>query len=303
MAMTIAFIQQEIEKIKGVTVGPLKQVSIAISNYLPQIIGALVILAAGWLAAVILRKVTGKALRALGLDVVSERVGIMDILQRGGIIKRPSELLGWLIYWLILFSTLVATFNVLGLSMASVLLQAIVTYIPHLLIALLLLGLGFFASRRIDKMVTATAAAFNLPAPDAWGRAAQGLILFVTVVIAMGELNISTRIVNLSFLVLLAVAGIAAAIAFGLGTRRVVEQFTAGQSLCQWLHPGDVVQCHGHDGTIEMIGPTHVNIRTRQGIVALPNTVVLNTTIVKPMQEMLPPSAPKVPALKQKMLS
>src|SRR5688500_12295642 len=113
MATNIAFIQQEIEKIKGVTVGPLKQVSIAISSYLPQIIGAIIILVAGWLAAVILRKVTGKALRALGLDVVSERVGIMDILQRGGIIKRPSELLGWLLYWLILFSTLVATFNVL----------------------------------------------------------------------------------------------------------------------------------------------------------------------------------------------
>jgi len=285
MATKTEILQQEVGKIKDVTVGPLKQASMALSSYMPQIIGALSILVVGWLVALLLRKVTGKGLRALGLDVVLERVGVLDILQRGGIHKRPSELIGWLIYWLILFSTLMATFNVLGLAMASVLLQSIVTYIPHLLIALFLLGLGFFASRYIDTMVTATAAAFDLPAPDAWGRAAQGLILFITVVIALGELGISTRIVNFTFLVLLAVAGIAAAIAFGLGTRRVIEPLAAGQSLRQWLHPGDVVRYDQHDGTIDMIGPTHVHIRTPQGIVAIPNAVMLDATIIKPPRE------------------
>lgn len=302
MATKAELIQQEVGKITDITVGPLKQVSMAISNYLPQIIGALTILVAGCLVAVLLRKVTGKALRALGLDIVSERVGIMDILQRGGIPKRPSELIGWLIYWLILFSTLVATFNVLGLGMASVLLQAIVTYIPHLLTALLLLGLGFFASRRIDQMVTATASAVDLPAPDAWGRAAQGLILFITIVITLGELGISTRIINFSFLVLLAVAGIAAAIAFGLGTRRVVEFLAAGQSLRQWLQPGDVVRYDRYDGTIERVGSTHVHIRTQQGIVAVPNTVMLDATIVKPPREVPPTSTPKASASRQRVV-
>jgi hypothetical protein len=42
-----------------------------------------------------------------------------DVLQRGSIRKRPSELIGTGIYWLILFSALVATFNTLGLNMAS----------------------------------------------------------------------------------------------------------------------------------------------------------------------------------------
>jgi len=301
MATKIAIIQQGVGKIKAITVEPLKQASLAISSYMPQIIGALTILVAGWLVALLLRKVTGKGLRALGLDVVLERVGILDILQRGGIHKRPSELIGWLIYWLILFSTLMATFNVLGLDMASVLLQSIVTYIPHLLIALFLLGLGFFASRYIDTMVTATAAAFDLPAPNAWGRAAQGLILFITVVIALSELGISTRIANFTFLVLLAVAGIAAAIAFGLGTRRVVEPLAAGQSLRQWLHPGDVVRYDQHDGTIEMVGPTHVHIRTRQGIVAIPNAVMLDATIVKPYREVPLPSSSKASAIRQRI--
>lgn len=294
MATRAERIQQEVAVIKGITMDPLKQASVAISSYLPNVIGALVILVVGWLVAALLRKVAGKALRAFGLDVVSERVGITDILLRGGLRKRPSELIGWLIYWLILFSTLVTTFNALGLEMASVLLQSIVTYIPHLLIALLLLGLGFFASRYIDTLVTATAAAFDLPAPDAWGRAAQGLILFITGVVALGELGISTRIVNLSFLVLLAVAGMAAAVACGLGTRRVVEQLAAGQSLRQWLHPGDVVRHDGYEGTIQTVGSTHVHIRTHQGIVAVPNTVMLNATIIKPTQEASLPSATKV---------
>ena len=299
MATKAELIKQEVETIKDVTMGPLQQASRAISSYFPQLIGALVILVIGWLVAVILQKVVGKALRALGFDLVSERMGMTDILQRSGLRKRPSELIGWLIYWLILFSTLVATFNALGLEMASVLLQSIVAYIPRLLIALFLLGLGFLASRYIDTLVTATATAFELPVPHVWGRAAQSVILFMTGVMVLGELGISTRIVSLSFLVLLAVAGIAAAVAFGLGTRSVVEQFAAGQSLRQWLHPGNVIQYDGQEGAIETIGPTHVTIRTHQGIVAIPNTVMLHATIVQPSQAASPPPAPETSTIKQ----
>jgi small-conductance mechanosensitive channel len=289
MATKTELIQQEMGKLKDVTMEPLKQASMAVSSYFPQIMGALTILITGWLVALLLRKMTGKALRALGLDIVLERIGITHILQRSSIHKRPSELMGWLLYWLILFSTLMATFNVLGLSVASVLLQSIVAYIPHLLTALLLLGLGFFASRYIDTMATATASAFDLPVPDAWGRAAQGLIVFITAVITMSELGISTRIVNFSFLVVLAVSGMAAAIAFGLGTRRIIEQFAAGQSLRQWLHPGDLINYDPYVGTIETIGHTHVTIQTSQGIVAIPTTVILSATVIKPIQDAPPP--------------
>jgi len=281
MAIAEALIRQEVETIRDITMGPLQQASRAISGYFPQVLGALGILVVGWLVAVILRKITGKTLRALGLDVISERTGMTDVLQRGGIRKRPSELIGAGIYWLILFSALVATFNTLGLNMASMLLQSIVTYIPHLLIALLLLSLGFFASRYIDTLVTAAAMAFELPVPHAWGRVAQSLILFMAGIMALGELDISTQIVSLSFLVLLGVAGIAAAVAFGLGTRSVVEQLAAGQGLRQFLRPGDVIQYDCHEGTIEAVGYTHVSLRTDQGVVTIPNTVMLNATIVK----------------------
>jgi hypothetical protein len=279
--MAEALIKQEMTMIKDITMGPLQQTSRAISSYFPQVLGALGILVVGWLVAIILRKITGKTLRALGLDVISERTGMTDVLQRGSIRKRPSELIGTGIYWLILFSALVATFNTLGLNMASMLLQSIVTYIPHLLIALLLLSLGFFASRYIDTLVTATATAVDLPAPHAWGRVAQSLILFMAGIMALGELDISTQIFSFSFLVLLGVAGIAAAVAFGLGTRSVVEQLAAGQGLRQCLQPGEVIQYDCHEGTIEAVGYTHINLRTDQGIVVIPNTVMLNATIIK----------------------
>jgi small-conductance mechanosensitive channel len=87
--------------------------------------------------------------------------------------------------------------------------------------------------------------------------------------------------VSLSFLVLLGVAGIAAAVAFGLGTRNVVEQLAAGQGLRQFLQHGDVIQYDCYEGTIETVGYTHVSLRTDQGVVTIPNTVMLNAAIVK----------------------
>jgi len=267
--------------VETVTVVPLQQAYRTIIGYLPQILGALAILLVGWLVAVVLRKVVGKALRAAGLDIISERTGVTAILQRGGVRKRPSELLGWGIYWLLLFSALVATFNALGLEIASMLLRAIVLYIPSILVALLLLGLGFFISRYVDTLVTAGATALNIPFPDVLGRAAQTLIVFITAAMALSELGIATQVVSLGFAVLLGVLGMAAVIAFGLGSKEIAGQLAAGQCLRQTFEPGDEIQYEAYQGIIEAISFTHVSLVTSQGIVTIPNTVFLNTTIIK----------------------
>lgn len=267
--------------VETVTVRPLQQAYRTIIGYLPQILGALAILLVGWLVAVVLRKVVGKALRAAGLDVISERTGVTAMLQRGGVRKRPSELLGWGVYWLLLFSALVATFNALGLEIASTLLRAIVLYIPSILVALLLLSLGFFISRYVDTLVTAAAAALHIPLPDVLGRAAQTLIVFITAAMALSELGIATQVVSLGFAVLLGVLGMAAVIAFGLGSKEIAGQLAAGQCLRQAFQPGDEVRYEAYEGTIQAITFTHVSLVTAQGIVTIPNTVFLNTTIIK----------------------
>ena len=274
------------QSIKAVTVEPLEQAYRTIIEYLPHIVGALAMLLAGWLVATILRKVVGKALRAIGLDVISERTGVIELLQRGGVRKRPAELLGWGVYWLVLFSALVGTFNALGLEIASTLLRAVVLYIPSILVALLLLGLGFFVSRYIDTLATATAATLHLPVPDAWGRAAQTFILFVVGAMVLGQLGIATQVVSLGFVVLMAILGLAAVVAFGLGTKDIAGQLAAGQCLRQLFEPGDGVQYDIYEGTVQQIGFTHVSLQTDQGLVTVPNTVFLNTTIIKrPPQE------------------
>ena len=271
----------KMQAVKTVTVAPLQQAYQIIMGYVPQVLGALAILLVGWLVAIIIRKVAGKALRAAGLDVVSERTGVIAILERGGIRKRPSELMGWGIYWLILFSALVATFNALGLEIASTLLRAIVLYIPSILVALLLLGLGFFASRYVNALAMGAAAALHIPFPEVLGRAAQTLIVFIAATMALNELGIATQVVSLGFVVLLGVLGLAAVIAFGLGSKEIASQLAAGQCLRQTFQPGDAVQYEGYEGTIAAITYSHVSLHTPQGIVTIPNTVFLRTTVIK----------------------
>jgi small-conductance mechanosensitive channel len=271
----------KLQVVKTVTVLPLQQAYQTIIGYLPQVLGALAILLVGWLVAIVIRKVAGKALRAAGLDVISERTGVTGILQRGGIRKRPSELLGWGVYWLILFSALVTTFNALGLEIASALLRVIVLYIPSILVALLLLGLGFFASRYVDALATGAAAALDIPFPDVLGRAAQTLIVFIAATMALNELGIATEVVSLGFVVLLGVLGMAAVIAFGLGSKEIAGQLAAGQCLRQTFKPGDAVQYERYEGTIEAITYSHVSLNTPQGIVIIPNTVFLHTTVIR----------------------
>jgi small-conductance mechanosensitive channel len=107
------------------------------------------------------------------------------------------------------------------------------------------------------------------------------LILFMAAIMVLNELGIATRLVTLSFIVLLAVGGLTAVMAFGLGGKEVAGQLAAGQCLRKLLQPGDVVQYGCYEGTVQEIGYTHVSLVTEQGSVTIPNAIFLNATIIK----------------------
>ena len=62
------------------------------------------------------------------------------------------------------------------------------------------------------------------------------------------------------------------------------------------MHAGDVIQYDQYAGAVVSVGPTHVHLRTEAGIVAIPNTVMLDATIVKTAQE-TPSTAAKASAI------
>lgn len=123
-------------------------------SYLPNILGALVILALGWFASRVVKRIVTSLFAAVGADRLSERAGVDKVLGE----KKLSWLLGFIVYVLILVPVIVAALNALKLDAitqpASEMLNRILGALPHILGAVLVLGLAYLVGKVVAAMVT-----------------------------------------------------------------------------------------------------------------------------------------------------
>ena len=196
---------------------PLRSVLAQIVAFLPRLALALLVIVAGWLLAKAARFALVKALRAINFNVLTERAGLDGFLQQGGIQRDTTDILGVLVYWLVVLAALVAAFNTLGLNYITELLRQVVMFVPRVMVALVILAFGSYFARFIAGAVMAYCRNVGIQDGDLLGRIAQYAIVAFVVLIALEQMQIGGDIVRMSFLIVLAGIVFALALAFGLG--------------------------------------------------------------------------------------
>ena len=190
-----------------------------LGDLLPRLALALVVLIAGWLVAKAVRFAIVRGLRAVNFHVVTERAGLDGFLRDGGIQSDTTEILGVLVYWLVILGALVVGFNTLGLTYVTDLLGRVILFVPKVMVALLILAFGAYFARFIANAITAYCRNVHIQDAELLGRLAQYAIVTFVVLIALDQVNIGGDIVRQSFLIILAGLVFALALAFGLGGR------------------------------------------------------------------------------------
>jgi flagellar biosynthesis protein FliQ len=196
---------------------PLRVFLRQVGDLLPRLLLALLILIAGWLVAKAMRFAIIKGLRAVNFHVVTERAGLDGFLRDGGIESDTTEILGVLVYWLVILGALVVGFNTLGLAYVTDLLGRVILFVPKVMVALLILAFGAYFARFIGNAITAYCRSMHIQDADLLGKLAQYAIVTFVVLIALDQVNIGGDIVRQSFLIVLAGLVFALALAFGLG--------------------------------------------------------------------------------------
>jgi hypothetical protein len=196
---------------------PLRVFMRQVGELLPRLGVALVILIVGWFVAKGARFAIVKGLRKVNFHVVTERAGLDGFLHAGGIRADTTQILGLLVYWLVILGALVVGFNTLGLAYVTDLLARVILFVPKVMVALLLLAFGAYFARFIGNAITAYCRNVHMQDADLLGRIAQYAILTFVILIALDQVDIGGDIVRQSFLIILAGVVLALALAFGLG--------------------------------------------------------------------------------------
>ncbi len=138
----------------GGLLAPVQQMVESILTFLPNIFAAAIILVIGWFGARIVQRIVTGLLAAAGVDAFSERAGISKALGK----QTLSELLGLLVYVLILIPVLTAALDALALeaitrpaiNVLNMVLQAMLAVFA----AAIVLAVSFAVGRVVAQLVT-----------------------------------------------------------------------------------------------------------------------------------------------------
>ena len=203
----------------NVVMEPVTAMLARVAGFLPILIGVLVILIAGWIIAGLLKNFVVKVLKLIQLDTASEKSGLGDVLRRGGIRQTLSELIGVLIYWLVMLLVFMTALNALGMTVAASLLDKVILYIPNVIAAVFILALGIFFSSMLGTIVRTASSNAGITQAKFLGQLTQVVIMIFASMITLEQLNIASSVLNLAINIVLASMGLALAIAFGLGSK------------------------------------------------------------------------------------
>ncbi len=186
-------------------------------GYIPQLIGAIVILIVGYIVAKILQAVVGRILQGIGFNGWMERAGIKRFFDRADTRQTPASILGKLVFWFVFIIAIVMATDALGIRQVSAVFSQLIAYIPNIIAAILILILASLLANFVAGLVRGATGV------DVLGTVAQVAIIVYAVFAALTQLGIAVQLTAPTFLIVLGAIALAAAIAFGFGAQGVAR--------------------------------------------------------------------------------
>ncbi len=183
--------------------------------------GVVAILIAGWLVAVLASWIARLVLRLVRFNEALR--GLVGHPLLGG--HEPAALASWAIYWVLLIAGWVVAFDWLGLGVGAALQERLRDVLPRILAATILLAGGTLVAVLMGAFVRRFFEGAGLPAGRLRGQGVTAVLTFFAVLLALEQLGFAVQFVMAIGVVIAAAAGIALALAFGLGCRDLARDF------------------------------------------------------------------------------
>jgi hypothetical protein len=216
-----------------ILVTAFREVVQRLSLLAPRLLAVATMLVVGWIVAALARRLLIRILRALDFDGRCARWGLTASLARGGLRQAPSQLLGRLVFWTLFLVAILMGIEALEMPATSGLVAGVVRFLPNLVIAVLVLAVGWLLANFTSQAVLIAAVNAQIPLAPFIAGAFRWLVVSFAVAASLTQLGIAREMVLLTFGIAFAGAVLALAIAVGLGAkdlaREMLEAHLRGQ--------------------------------------------------------------------------
>lgn len=188
-----------------------------VAGFVPRLVAAIVVFLVGWLIAVLLGRVAWHVVKALRVDSALTRVGFRQAWERGGFRLDTPKFFYELVKWFFIVVFLMAATNILQLDQVTEFLRTVVSYLPNVIVAAIILLIGILVAKFLEGLVRASVKAAGLVSANFLGALTKWAVFVFTLLVALSQLRVADDIVRIIIVGFVAAAALALGLSFGLG--------------------------------------------------------------------------------------
>lgn len=190
-------------------------------DFIPALVGAIIVFVIGWFIAIGIGKLVTEVLKKLRFNRIFERGVWKEALAKAEFKVDAAGFIGAIVKWILVIVFLVAAVEILGLKEFAGLLKAILAYLPNVVVAAFIFVVAVIMADILEKVVRASVESIRTGYGQVVGVIIKWSIWIFAFSIILVQLGVGAALVQTLFTGLVAVIVIAAGIAFGLGGKEV----------------------------------------------------------------------------------
>jgi small-conductance mechanosensitive channel len=207
----------------------VSEISRQLLVFLPLLLGAIIILALGFLLGKWFKTIVQKTLELAQLTALTKHTAIAKFLNQADTKQKIEGLIGEIVRWLTIAVFFIAAINVVGLVTVSEFLSSILRYIPRVISATLVLAAGALIGGWVEGLIKGAVSVGQKATGRLLGKIAGYTVIVFAILAAISELGIAQQFINTLFIGFVAMLALGLGLAFGLGAKDVV-----GQMITDW---------------------------------------------------------------------
>lgn len=240
------------------------------TEIIPKLLAALLIVAIGLLITKLLVSLIKRALKLVKADKLDDKLNEIELFEDKKLEFNIIKIIAQFIKWVCYIFLLIIVAEVLNLSIVTQEISKLLAYLPQLLTAFIILVFGLLLANALKKAVKSFFESAELSGGKLISQLIFIIILVFVSITALNQAGVDTGIITENITLIFTGFVVAFALAFGLGARNIVESLLKTYYARRTYEIGQQIKFNNIEGEIEAINSTTVSIKTTSGKIIIP---------------------------------
>jgi len=256
----------------------IKDMLLGMLNAIPKFLSAFTILIFGYIISNSLKKIIQNVLIKLNLDIIGNRLNKISIISNSNLEIKLSKIISKAIYYILMLIFIMASIGALDMPILADLMKDIITYVPNLLVAFIILLGGTLLADTAKNVVLSTCKSIGVPSGNIISHFIFYFLFVNITILALAQAKVNTEFLAQNLSIIVGGGVLAFSIGYGFASKDLVSSFLASFYSKNKINIGDKISIAGYTGIVIELDKSSITIESERKNVIIPLNKLLTDT-------------------------